>query len=57
MTTEPAAGGPANNAKIYPFPARGRYATSEQAKSETVSTASFDSWYHDVAITESKRVS
>ena len=57
MTPEPEAGSPASTAKIFQFPARGRYAASEQPKSETVSTASFDSWYHDVAIKESKRVS
>jgi Protein of unknown function (DUF2735) len=57
MTTESEAGNPASKAKIFQFPARGRYAANEQPKSETVSTASFDSWYHDVAIKESKRVS
>jgi hypothetical protein len=57
MITEPAAGSPASTAKIYQFPARGRYIASEQPTAETVSTASFESWYHDAAIKESKRVS
>jgi hypothetical protein len=44
---------PTSTAKILQFPARGRYV--EHAKTETVSEAAFDSWYHDVAIKESKR--
>ena len=57
MTTELSASSTAT-AKIFQFPPRGRFVTSgEQATSETISSAAFDSWYHDVAIKESKRVS
>jgi hypothetical protein len=58
MTNELLAGSTASTAKIFQFPPRGRFVTSgEQATSETISSAAFDSWYHDVAIKESKRVS
>jgi hypothetical protein len=56
MTSEGLAGGTASTSKILQFPARGRFAASvEQVKTETFSEAAYDSWYHDVAIKDSKR--
>ena len=55
MTPENETGSPVSStATIFQFPARGRFAVSEM-KSETVAAGAFDSWYHDVAIKESKR--
>jgi len=56
MTPELETGSPASRtANIYQFPARGRFAAAAQSQCEIVAEAAFDSWYHDVAIKESKR--
>jgi hypothetical protein len=60
MTSSPTTSGPSGSAKIYAFPARGRFAAGNQpdqpnpaanaALPRAIMAASGSGWYHDEAI-------